>query len=84
MRRDSEKRGAFERMVAVPVCEPLRAAWVFVCYRQRGMADIDVAKISEDVHGPLLKALAKRANYFDIEAIELFRTGAPIVGRLDR
>ena len=48
------------------------------------MADIDVAKISEDVHGPLLKALAKRANYIDIDAIELFRTGAPIVGRLDR
>ena len=48
------------------------------------MADIHVAKISEGVNGPLLKALAKRANYQDVDAIELFRTGAPIVGRLDR
>ena len=48
------------------------------------MADIHVAKILEGVNGPLLEALAKRANYQDVDAIELFRTGAPIVGRLDR
>jgi hypothetical protein len=48
------------------------------------MADVHVAKISEGVHGPLLQALAKRANYPDLDCIELFRTGAPIVGRLDR
>jgi hypothetical protein len=48
------------------------------------MADADVAKISEGVHGPLLEALAKRADYHDVAAIELLRTGAPIVGRLDR
>ena len=54
-----------------------------VC-RQQGMADVHVAQISEGVHGPLLKALAERAGYHDVDAVELFRTGAPIVGRLDR
>ena len=73
-------------MVAVLVskCVPVRVAWVFVCCRQSGMADVDVAKISEGVHGPLLKALAERAGYHDVAAVELFRTGAPIIGRLDR
>ena len=48
------------------------------------MADHEVERISARVHGPLLLALAKRANYHDLSVVELFRCGAPLVGRLER
>lgn len=54
-----------------------------VC-RREGMADHEVARISAGVHGPLLLALAKRANYHDLSVIELFRCGAPLIGRMER
>ena len=34
------------------------------------------------VHGPLLTALAKLAVYHDAAAVDLFRSGAPLVGAL--
>ena len=54
-----------------------------VC-RRKGMADHEVARISAGVHGPLLLALAKRANYHDLSVIEIFRCGAPLTGRIER
>ena len=48
------------------------------------MADPTVRRISSGVNGPLLHALADQAQYHDKGAVELFRTGAPVVGILDR
>ena len=48
------------------------------------MADHEVARISAGVHGPLLLALAKRANYHELSVIELFQRGAPLIGRMAR
>jgi hypothetical protein len=52
--------------------------------RKSKMADSAVAHISRGVNGPLLEALATKAGYHDMQVVELFRTGAPIVGTLDR
>ena len=54
-----------------------------VC-RRKGMADHEVARISAGVHGPLLLALAKRANYHDLSVVDLFQNGAPLIGRMER
>jgi hypothetical protein len=48
------------------------------------MADSAVARISAGVHGPSLEALAKRINYHDSAAFELFRFGAPLMGQIER
>ena len=52
--------------------------------RKTKMADAGVAHISRGVNRPLLEALATKAGYHDMQVVELFRTGAPIVGTLKR
>ena len=44
----------------------------------------DVARITAEANLALMEALAKRAKYHDIAAIDLMRDGAPIVGKLER
>ena len=46
-------------------------------------ADPHVARVSEDVNGPLATWLAVASEYHDLEAIELFRKGADMVGVLE-
>jgi len=54
------------------------------CVRREKIADPEVRRIVRGVNGPLLEFLAEKANYCDKAAVELFRTGAPVIGVLDR
>ena len=44
--------------------------------------DPEVRSMVNGVHGPLLTALAARGDYHDAAAVELFRSGAPLVGAI--
>ena len=69
------------------------AQW-FVCrlgeaLRQSGKArdwfsgaDCHVRDVAQEVNGPLFEALARECALEDLDAIELFRRGAPMVGKL--
>ena len=48
------------------------------------MADAAVSRISQNVNGPLMKVLAEKAGYHDVDAIKLFCAGAPVTGTLVR
>ena len=50
----------------------------------KGVKDPALLKVSQEVNGPLMELLAKRAKYHDVESINLFRKGAPMVGKLAR
>jgi len=54
------------------------------CARREQIADPEIRRIVRGVNGPLLELLAEKADYSDKAAIELFRTGAPVIGVLDR
>ena len=46
--------------------------------------DPALKKFADEVNGPLMELLALRARYHDAECVDLFRKGAPIVGKLHR
>ena len=48
------------------------------------MPDATVGYISRRVHGPLMLALAKSVGYHDLDVVNLFRDGAPLLGELQR
>lgn len=52
--------------------------------RRNSIKDPAIKKLVQGVNGPLLEALAKRAKYHDKDCVDLFKTGAPIVGVLER
>ena len=41
-------------------------------------------RFAAEVNGPLMIALAEKAGYHDVDCVELFRDGAPLVGKLKR
>ena len=45
-------------------------------------ADAHVRQVAREVNGPLLERLARRSDFHDPGAVELFRRGAPFVGLL--
>ena len=47
-------------------------------------ADAKVKEVAHGVNGPLLSMLAKACGYSDLDAVELFRRGGPLVGELHR
>ena len=53
----------------------LAAAWF-------GDADSQIKKVSQEVNGPLLELLLKVSNHVDMQCPELFRQGAPLLGKL--
>ena len=58
-----------------------RSLAVLVDLRRAGM-DPEIRAMVTGVHGPLLTALAKLAVYHDAAAVDLFRSGGPLVGAL--
>ena len=47
-----------------------------------GNADIEIRRICKDVNGPLLELLLKISDHSDVKCADLFRYGAPLVGKL--
>ena len=45
-------------------------------------ADVSVRPVLRDVQGHLLKKLAVQAGYHDVDAVDLLRDGAPLIGNL--
>ena len=41
-------------------------------------------RFADEVNGPLMAALAAKVGYHDVDCVELFREGAPLVGKLTR
>ena len=52
--------------------------------RRCAATDPAVRSLISDINGPLMEVLADRIRYHDRGCIELFRQGAPIVGKLVR
>jgi hypothetical protein len=46
--------------------------------------DPELKKFAQEVNGPLMQLLAERVKYHDIKCVDLFKTGAPLVGKLPR
>ncbi len=58
--------------------------YTFHIVRRAKVSDPGVLGAAKCVNGPLLEALAEKAGYHDAACINLFREGAPIVGKLAR
>ena len=48
------------------------------------MPDATIGHVCKGVNGPLMLALAKSCGFKDLDVVNLFRDGAPLLGRLDR
>ena len=59
------------------------ALHVSLC-RAKGAKDDVLQRFAAEVNGPLMIALAEKAGYHDVDCVELFREGAPLVGKLTR
>ena len=59
------------------------ALHVSLC-RAKVAKDPELQRFAAEVNGPLMVALAEKAGYHDVDCVELFRTGAPLVGKLTR
>ena len=59
------------------------ALHVSLC-RAKGAKDEVLQRFAAEVNGPLMVALAEKAGYHDVDCVELFREGAPLVGKLTR
>ena len=52
--------------------------------RAKGALDEVLQRFAAEVNGPLMVALAEKVGYHDVDCVELFRKGAPLVGKLTR
>ena len=69
---------AIEQLATEMAADGSKKAW------SNSARDPALKRFAEEVHGPMLELLAKRAGYHDGACVELFRTGAPLVGKLAR
>ena len=59
------------------------ALHVSLC-RAKGAKDEVLQRFAAEVNGPLMVALAEKVSYHDVDSVELFRKGGPLVGKLTR
>ena len=52
--------------------------------RAQGACDEVLQRFAAEVNGPLMVALAEKVSYHDVDSVELFRKGGPLVGKLTR
>ena len=78
-----QKRAWCASLIQTPEHNRCTCACV-IANRYDAVKDPELRHLAAEVNGPLMQLLAKKVNYHDGASVNLFREGAPLVGKLHR
>jgi hypothetical protein len=78
MTQRAETMQAIEQFAEELTANGQRRAW------SETVKDPELRRFAKEVNGPLMEILAQRIKYHDRECVDLFKTGATLVGKLHR